>query len=171
MRLGCGSGWRAWRPNIGARRAGGNMPPSASISSLKNCVLTMGCWRPFFSTWRRADREARGYALDATAAYLQATLSVPATALTAVVAPYYEHRLLEWRIGFSRLDDEQVLHGVVWPLLGAEDETADTAGEIEAILRQAGVGRIVILDQQHLAPERVQRVDFAVNGSDFDIVK
>lgn len=107
----------------------------------------------FFSAWRRADREARGYALTATAAYLQSVLDLPAGALRAVAAPYYEQRLVEWRVGFSRKDDDQVLHGVVWPLLGAEDDNADVAGEIEAILRQAGIGQVVILDQQRLTPE------------------
>lgn len=107
----------------------------------------------YFSTWRRSDREARGYALTATAAYLQTLLNLPASALRAVAAPYFEQRLVEWRVGFSRRDEDQVLHGVVWPLLGAEDEGTDVGGEIEAILKQTGIGEVVVLEQQRLAPE------------------
>lgn len=103
----------------------------------------------YFSAWRQADQAVRGYSLAATAAYLQTTLKLASTsAIEAVAAPYYDHRLVEWRIGFSKAGDEQVLHGVVWPLLGAEDETADIAGEIESTLKLAGLTRIQILDQR-----------------------
>lgn len=102
----------------------------------------------FFSAWRRADREGRGYALTATASYLQAILGLGPGDFKAVAAPYYDQRLVEWRVSFIRHDEEQVLHGVVWPLLGAEDEGADVGGEIESILKQAGIGQVLILDQR-----------------------
>lgn len=120
---------------------------------MPGCHLQLLLPDAFFSAWRRADQEARGYALAATVSYLKLVLDLPASELVAVAAPYYEQRLVEWRIGFSRNQDPQVLHGIVWPLLGAEDESADVAGEIEAILKQAGVGQIIVLDQQRLAPE------------------
>ena len=41
---------------------------------------------------------------------------------------------------------EDVYHGVVWPLVGAEDESTDTLGEIESTLRQIGVTDIRFLD-------------------------
>lgn len=117
-------------------------------AALPGCTVQLLLPDAYFSAWRRADRESRGYALAATALYLQAALNLPASSLRAVAAPYYEHRLVEWRIGFSRADDDQVLHGVVWPLLGAEDEASDVAGEIETVLKQAGIGQIVMLDQR-----------------------
>jgi hypothetical protein len=120
---------------------------------LPGCDLKLLLPDAFFSAWRVADREARGYALAATAAYLQVMLDLPASALRAVAAPYFEHKLVEWRVGFSRQDDDRVLHGVVWPLLGMDDDGADIAAEIEDILRKVGIGQIVVLDQQRLAPE------------------
>ncbi|MDR3393621.1 MAG: DUF2863 family protein [Parasulfuritortus sp.] len=120
---------------------------------LPGCNIQLLLPDAFFSAWRRADQEARGYALAATVSYLQAVLDLPASALRVVAAPYYEHRLVEWRISFGRQSDDTVLHGIVWPLLGIEDEGTDVTGEIDAILRQAGVGQILILDQQRLTPE------------------
>jgi len=121
-------------------------------AAMTGCTVQLLLPDAYFSAWRRADRDSRSFALAATAAYLQAAMNIPSTSLRAVAAPYYEHRLVEWRIGFSLADDDQILHGVVWPLLGSEDEASDVSGEIEAVLKQAGVGRIVILDQ-HLAVE------------------
>lgn len=101
----------------------------------------------YFAAWRRADREGRTYSLRAAVAYLQATLEVPPSALRAVVAPFYDRRLEEWRVGFA-LQTGEVVHGVVWPLLGAEDETSDAAAEIEQTLKAAGVGEVLVLQQR-----------------------
>jgi hypothetical protein len=48
----------------------------------------------------------------------------------------------------ARKDSDVVFHGVVWPLLGIEDETTDVAGEIETALRKSGIKDVVALDQQ-----------------------
>lgn len=102
----------------------------------------------YFAAWRRADREGRAHSLRAAVAYLQAMLDVPASGLRAVAAPSYDRRLEEWRIGFGRRESAEVLHGVVWPLLGAEDETHDMGAEIEQVLKAAGVGEVVVLEQR-----------------------
>lgn len=117
-------------------------------AAMPGCTIELLLPDAYYSAWRQADQAARGYSLTATAAYLQAALDLPAAALTAVAAPYFDHRLVEWRVSFSRRDDEQVLHGVVWPLLGAEDEGSDIAGEIEQTLKKAGLSHIVMLDQR-----------------------
>ena len=36
-----------------------------------------------------------------------------------------------------------MVHGVVWPLLDSEDETADVGGQIEALLKELGVGEVL----------------------------
>ncbi len=41
-----------------------------------------------------------------------------------------------------------MVHGVVWPLLDSEDETADVGGQIEALLKELGVGEVLVLDQR-----------------------
>ena len=117
-------------------------------AAMPGCTIELLLPDAYFSAWRQADQAARGYSLVATAAYLQAALDLPVTALQAVAAPYYEQRLVEWRIGFSRQGEDQILHGVVWPLLGVEDESSDIAGEIEQVLKQAGLGHILMLDQR-----------------------
>lgn len=101
----------------------------------------------YFAAWRRADREGRPYSLRAAVAYLQATLDIQPSALRAVAAPFYDRRLEEWRVSFA-LQTGDVVHGVVWPLLGAEDETTDSAGEIEQTLKAAGVGGVLVLQQR-----------------------
>lgn len=117
-------------------------------AAMPGCAIRMLLPDAYFSAWRQADQAARGHSLAATAAYLQATLDLPASGLRAIAAPYYDQHLVEWRIGFTRLDDDTVLHGVVWPLLGAEDETSDIQGEIERILKEAGLNRVLVLDQR-----------------------
>lgn len=47
----------------------------------------------------------------------------------------------EFRIGFTLRGRDEVVHGVVWPLLGAEDESSETLAEIEATLRACGTCR------------------------------
>lgn len=102
----------------------------------------------YHAACRAADRASRPYSLKASVAFLQTTLSLMASDLRAVIAPFHERRLEEYRIGFTLRDESEVVHGVVWPLLDAEDESTDVAGQIEAVLREAGVGQIVSLDQR-----------------------
>ncbi len=84
--------------------------------------------------------------MRASVAYLQTALNVTPDKLRAVVAPFAERRLEEFRVGFTLHDGNEVVHGVVWPLLDAEDETTDTAGQIDAILRESGVGEVLVLE-------------------------
>lgn len=121
----------------------------ALISSLlTGCSAELLLPDAYFAAWRRADREGRPHSLRAAVAYLQAMLDVPASGLRAAVAPSYDRRLEEWRIGFGPRDSAEVLHGVVWPLLGAEDETTDMGAEIGQVLKAAGVGEVVVLEQR-----------------------
>jgi hypothetical protein len=116
---------------------------------LAGCSLELLLPDAYFAAWRRADREGRAFSLQASVAYLQAALAVPAQALRAVVAPYYDQRLMEWRVGFAQAGNAgEVVHGVVWPLLGAEDDAVDAGNEIGGILKAAGVGEVILLDQR-----------------------
>ena len=102
----------------------------------------------YFAASRQADRFSRPYSIRASVAFLGAELETPAAYLRAVIAPFHDRELEEYRIGFSVRDREQVVHGVVWPLLGAEDEHTDIPAEIEAVLRDCGVTDIVFLDHR-----------------------
>ncbi|MDP2821411.1 MAG: DUF2863 family protein [Sulfuritalea sp.] len=115
---------------------------------LPACATELLLPQPYHAAARDADRASRPYSLRAAVAFLQTTLNVPPAQLRAVTAPYYDRQLEEFRIGFTAHDSADVVHGVVWPLLENEDETTDTPAQIEAVLREAGVGEIIALDQR-----------------------
>lgn len=103
----------------------------------------------YHSACRQADRESRAYAVKASVAFLQTTLGLMPEEMRAVVAPCYDQRLEEYRIGLAPRDrDNTVFHGIVWALLGAEDENTDVAGEIDTALRQCGLKDIISLDHR-----------------------
>ena len=97
---------------------------------------------------READRASRPYSLQAAMAFLQTVLNKTAGDFRAVIAPYYDHQIEEYRIGFILKASGEVVHGVVWPLLDGEDENAETAAQIEALLRETGVTDIVVLEHR-----------------------
>lgn len=125
-----------------------NQAGPAFQAAMPGCIIEPLLPDAYFSAWRRADRESRGFSLVASVAYLNASLGEPPARLRAVLAPYHDHRLVEWRVGFAGPDDDAVLHGVVWPLLGAEDEGADVGTEIERILKSAGLVQVSVIDQR-----------------------
>lgn len=102
----------------------------------------------FHAACRNADQGLRVYSLRAAMAFLQTVLNAKPQQLRAVVAPFHEERLEEYRVGFTLADSSEIVHGVVWPLLGAEDESTDCAGQIEAVLEEAGVGSVMVLEQR-----------------------
>ncbi|MBW6495504.1 MAG: DUF2863 family protein, partial [Burkholderiaceae bacterium] len=62
--------------------------------------------------------------------------------LRATVAAFGDERVDEYRIGLSVDEDgEEVVQGMVWPLLGAESESDDTPPieQIRETLREVGV--------------------------------
>ena len=102
----------------------------------------------YHAACRTADMASRPYSLRASVAFLQTTLGKPAESLRAVIGGFYDKRLEEYRIGFGPRDEDAIFHGVVWPLLGPEDETTDIVSEIEALLRESGVKEIVVHNQR-----------------------
>jgi hypothetical protein len=115
---------------------------------LPACALEMLLPQAYHAAARDADRASRPYSLRAAVSFLQTILNVPAASLRAVVAPFHDRQLEEYRVGFTLADSADVVHGVVWPLLEAEDENADIPGQIETVLREAGVHQVLTLDHQ-----------------------
>jgi hypothetical protein len=115
---------------------------------LPGCALEVVLPEAYFAASRQADEASRPYAIQASVAYLGTTLESPAAQLRAVIAPFHDRQLEEYRIGFTLRDKEEVVHGVVWPLLGAEDENSDAPGHIEAVLKECGVGEIQNLEHR-----------------------
>ncbi|MEW5892220.1 MAG: DUF2863 family protein [Pseudomonadota bacterium] len=117
-------------------------------SVMAGCAYELLLPDAYFAAWRQADREIRPYSLRAAVAYLQTVLGTPAGLLRAVIAPFYDRWLVEYRIGFALTGSDDLVHGVVWPLLGTEEETGETPAEIERILREAGVGEVILHSQR-----------------------
>lgn len=115
---------------------------------LPACALEMLLPQPYHAACREADRASRPYSLRAAVAFLQTTLNVAAGGLRAILAPYYDRQLEEYRIGFTLQDSSDVIHGVVWPMLESEDEGSDIPAQIEAALRETGLREIVALDHR-----------------------
>ncbi len=115
---------------------------------LPGCASELLLPQPYHAGCRDADRLSRPYSLRASVAYLSTTLNLTPAGLRAVVAPFYDQQLEEYRIGFTPRNSNEVVHGVVWPLLDAEDDVADMAAQIEAILREIEVGEVLVLDHR-----------------------
>ena len=115
---------------------------------LTGCAFETLLADAYHAACRTADMASRPYSLRASVAFLQTTLGKPAEALRAVIGGFHDKRLEEYRIGFGPRDGETIYHGVIWPLLGAEDETTDVVGEVETLLREAGIKEVVVLNQQ-----------------------
>ena len=116
-------------------------------SLLTGCAYQTLLADSYYAACRTADSASRPYSLRASVAFLQATLEQPADSLRAIVAGFHDKQLEEYRVGFGPRDSDLLYHGVVWPLLGAEDENSDIFSEIETVLRESGIKEIVSLDQ------------------------
>ncbi|HZX32970.1 MAG TPA: DUF2863 family protein [Rhodocyclaceae bacterium] len=114
-------------------------------------ILTGCAYQPlladsYHTACRQADRASRPYSLRASVAFLQTVQGITPADMRAVVGPFYDRRMEEYRVGLGPRDKDATWHGVVWPLLGAEDEATDAAGEIESVLRECGVKDVHFLD-------------------------
>ncbi len=94
---------------------------------------------------READRRVRPYSITAGVHYVTHALGVEPSAVRAVIAGFGAERIDEYRIGLS-VDGagEEIAHGVVWPLLGAEgdDDDPPPLERIREVLREAGVAEV-----------------------------
>lgn len=116
--------------------------------------LLTGCaWQAllanaYHSACRDADRESRPYSLKASIAFLQVSLGLMPADIKAVIGPFHDQRLEEYRIALGPRQQEEVFHGIVWPLLGPEDESSEIIEQIETLLQELGVKDIAVLDHQ-----------------------
>lgn len=115
---------------------------------LPACAIEYQPVLAYHAAVRDADRASRPWSLRAAVAFLQTVLNQPVTELRAVVAPFHDRQLEEFRIGFTQRGSSDVVHGVVWPLLEHEDENNDAPGQIETALREAGIATVLMLDQR-----------------------
>jgi hypothetical protein len=116
---------------------------------LPGCLLQLVLPEAYHAAWRQAERDMRPFSIQAAAMLLQTRLP-DVSALRASYAPFGEERLEEYRIGFTHGEDDSILHGVIWPLLDAAEDSGDTPEAIEATLRAAGIQHIRRLQEQFL---------------------
>lgn len=90
---------------------------------------------------RESDRRVRPYSIRAAVHFLTHALSIEPEAIQASIAAFGVDRVDEFRIGLSAGDIHEVAQGVVWPLLGAENDADDPSPleVIRATLREAGI--------------------------------
>jgi hypothetical protein len=115
---------------------------------LPACAVEFVAPGAFHSAIRQADKASRPYALQAGVAFLQTLFNFQASKLSAVVGGYYDRDIEEYRISLLEQGTNDVLHGVVWPILDAEDENGEALAQIEACLRQCGISDVAILEQR-----------------------
>jgi hypothetical protein len=102
---------------------------------LPGCVFECLLPDAYYVNCRESDRRVRPFGVRAAIVFLESALMTKAGDLRAVVAGFGEERVDEYRIGFTLPGDNDVAHGVLWPLYGREDENA-RPGPIDEILAQ-----------------------------------
>ncbi len=101
---------------------------------LPGCVFECLLPDAYYVNCRESDRRVRPFGIRAAVAFLENALKIRADELKAVIAGFGEERVDEYRIGFVSGDNE-IAHGVVWPLYGREDESA-RPGPLDELTQQ-----------------------------------
>lgn len=99
----------------------------------------------FHINLRESDRRVRPYSIRAAVHYLTHALGIEPAEIRATVAAFGDERPDEYRVGLSvGDDDDEVAHGIVWPLLGAEaeDDEPTPLDQIREVLREVGVSEM-----------------------------
>lgn len=121
---------------------------AVAAALMPGCAYELLLPNAYHAACRDADRASRAYSLRASVSFLEATLNVPAAGLRAIIAPFHDKELEEYRIGFTTTDSADIVHGVVWALLGPEYDEGDTVSEIEGVLRECGVVDTLVLEHR-----------------------
>ena len=112
----------------------------------------------YFHNCRESDRRVRPFALRAAIGFLEDTLKTNPGHLRAIIAGVGNEMVDEYRIAFTQRGQDEVVHGIVWPLFGREDDDEVEAGkptpreEIEAIFKECKIGEVLKLSEIY-APE------------------
>ncbi|MCU0764681.1 MAG: DUF2863 family protein [Burkholderiaceae bacterium] len=121
----------AFREQVGA----------AMAPVMTGCRYRLLAANAFHAALRQADRDLREFSLEAAVSFLKLAYDMGPAALQATFAAFEDKRIEELRIGIGPAgDDDAVIEGVVWPLLGDEEERAQE--EVDAALRRLGVTRV-----------------------------
>lgn len=141
-----------WQEADGSRDAAATAWASQGHAAMQalfaGCALEVLLPDAFHAACRQADRRARPYSLAASVAFLESALDAKPATLRVTIGGFWDKRIEEYRVGFSLHGQTEVVHGVVWPLLDAEDENSDIPQQIEAVLRECGATDILVHEQR-----------------------
>ena len=131
---------------IGALSAFREQAASVLQPILTGCRYRVLSPTAFHSALRFADRELREFSLEAAIAYLKLAYDFAPSMLAAAAGLFEDPQGNsggEVRIGLAKAtDDDAVIEGVVWPLLG--DDEDQTMEDVEKALRALGISRVVM---------------------------
>lgn len=98
----------------------------------------------YHANLRESDRSVRVWGVKAAVNYLVHSLGIDPTRIRASVASCGNTQVDEYRIGFSLGDSDEVVQGVVWPLLGPESDVDEPTPlqQIRRTLQEVGVNEI-----------------------------
>lgn len=135
---------------IGALAAFREQAGAALAPMLTGCRYRLLSPNAFHAALRQADRELREFSLQAAVAYLKLAYDISPQALHAAVGTYEDKRSgrdIELRVGIGAAgNDDSVIEGIVWPLLGDDEDKA--LEEVEAALRATGVNHLTLHPQR-----------------------
>lgn len=130
---------------IGALTAFREQATSVLQPVMTGCRFRLLSPNAFHAALRFADRELREFSLEAAIAYLKLAYDFSPGELAAAYGVFGDpagSNGAEVRIGLAKAaDEDDVVEGVVWPLLGDDEE--QTMEEVEKALRSLGVTRAV----------------------------
>jgi hypothetical protein len=108
---------------------------------MTGCRFRVLAANAFHAALRQADRDLREFSLEAAVSYLKLAYDMAPNTLQATFAAFEDKQVEEVRIGIGPAgNDDAVIEGVVWPLLGDEEDRAQE--EIDAALRKLGVTKV-----------------------------
>lgn len=131
---------------LGALAAFIEQASAALQPAMTGCRYRVLAPQAFHSALREADRELRGFSLEAAVAYMRLAFEVAPTEIVAAAGLFEDARGqmgAEIRVGLARtVDEDGVIEGVVWPLLGDDEEAA--LEEVERALKALNVPRVTL---------------------------
>lgn len=132
---------------------------------MAGCSIQLMLPNGLYNACREAEKEARVYSVRASIAFLENALDVSPEDIEVNVGAFVDRgEVEEYRLGFSVKQGGDVVHGVVWPLIGEEygnepdpvyekDITSEPDNpvirlSIETLLKEVGIKRMNVLEER-----------------------
>lgn len=132
---------------------------------LPGCNIETVLPNGLYSACRLAEKEARAYSVRASVAFLETAIEAKPADLHASVGAFVDRgEIEEYRIGLTVDGSDEVVHGVVWTLLGeefgnepdpmfekditSEPENPLVRNRIKELLAEVGITRVHMLEER-----------------------